>query len=359
METIAWIGFSQALFAAVLLMAKKGRTIPDKILTAWLFLLAIEFLSCAIDYRFYGYALLSSSFLLFNPAFYLYVCSLVQPKFRLSVLHLLHLIPFLFFEVFAYVLHEPYVLFGYFNNDTTYWFRFFFALASLVSWIVYNSIASILIFRHRLQLVDEFSSIESNKRITWLIFVVIFYNVFCLLLITSGIFNLFFNVEFPLLPVVNYSALLLLVYILGFYGLKQEVIYSKVTKYDSQNATRSYSPLLSKEQSDKLRTILFSFFEKDKPYLNPELSMDMLANALGFPKHHITEVLNKEIGKNFFQFVNEYRVNAVKEMLIQPKNFYSIEAIGFECGFNSKSSFFTIFKKATGQTPLQYKNSNC
>jgi AraC-like DNA-binding protein len=85
----------------------------------------------------------------------------------------------------------------------------------------------------------------------------------------------------------------------------------------------------------------------------------MLANALGFPKHHITEVLNKEIGKNFFQFVNEYRVNAVKEMLIQPKNFYSIEAIGFECGFNSKSSFFTIFKKATGQTPLQYKNSNC
>lgn len=356
MEIIAWIGFSQGLFAAIIMMSKKNRTIPDKILTAWLTLLAIEFFSCAIDYRLFNYPMLSSSFLLFNPAFYLYVRSLVQPDFRLKPMQLTHLLPFLFFEIFAYILHEPYMLFGYLNLDSTYWFRLAFAIASLTSWVTYNSTATLLIYRHRSRLVDEFSNIESNKKITWLFFVVIFYNLYCLVLVVSGIFNVFMYIEFPLSPVVNYSALLVLVYVLGFYGLKQDVIFREftdITKSDEKNS----SQMLSEEQTNVIKGDLIEYFEKTKPYLNPDLSMDMLSKSLGYPKHHITEVLNKEIGKNFFQFVNEYRIEAVKSTLSDDKNYFSIEAIGYECGFNSKSSFFTIFKKATGQTPLQYKNS--
>ncbi|HEY6915810.1 MAG TPA: helix-turn-helix domain-containing protein, partial [Paludibacter sp.] len=64
---------------------------------------------------------------------------------------------------------------------------------------------------------------------------------------------------------------------------------------------------------------------------------------LKIPKYQITEVLNTELGNNFFQFVNHYRVEAVKMMLSDPKNKYSIEAIGYECGFSSKSSFYTVF----------------
>jgi AraC-like DNA-binding protein len=79
-----------------------------------------------------------------------------------------------------------------------------------------------------------------------------------------------------------------------------------------------------------------------------------LSNALGIPKYLLTEVLNVAMGKNFFRLVNEYRVEAVKKMLMKKKE-YSIEAIGYECGFNSKSSFFTVFKNITGLTPLQYK----
>jgi AraC-like DNA-binding protein len=61
--------------------------------------------------------------------------------------------------------------------------------------------------------------------------------------------------------------------------------------------------------------------------------------------------------KNFYQFVNEYRVEAVKKMLANPrrKNI-SIEAIGFDCGFNSKSTFFSVFKSITGMTPAQFKD---
>ena len=85
--------------------------------------------------------------------------------------------------------------------------------------------------------------------------------------------------------------------------------------------------------------------------------MDIISAELKVPKDQLTEVLNTEIGSNFFQFVNGYRIEAVKTMLADKKNKYSIEAIGYECGFNSKSTFFTVFKNLTGQTPQEYKNS--
>jgi AraC-like DNA-binding protein len=55
--------------------------------------------------------------------------------------------------------------------------------------------------------------------------------------------------------------------------------------------------------------------------------------------------------------VNDYRVDSVKKMLSDPANRFSIEAIGYDCGFSSKSSFFSVFKNLTGQTPQEYRNS--
>jgi AraC-like DNA-binding protein len=83
----------------------------------------------------------------------------------------------------------------------------------------------------------------------------------------------------------------------------------------------------------------------------------MVSKAIKVPKYQITEVLNTEIGKNFFQFANMYRIEAVKRMLSNSNNKYSIEAIGYECGFSSKSSFFTVFKNMTGKTPVSYRQS--
>lgn len=355
METIAWIGFSQGLFAAILMLTKKEQSVADKLLTAWLSLLAIEFMTCALDNRIFGVPMLSSSFLLFNPAFYLYVKSLVTSSFKLHRLQLLHLIPFIFFKVFAYVLKEPYVMTGFTEADSTLWFRILFSLASVVSWLAYNYATAVYILRHRRKLVDEFSNIENNKRLGWLLFIVVFYNLYCILLVGSALLSILMDISFPLSPVYNYSTLLLLVYIFSFYGLKQQIIYWEYPIIENQEEKYSKSQL-SAAKKVQIKNLIMDYFDNEKPYLNPELSMKILSEKLNIPKYQLTEVLNMEIGKNFFLFVNEYRTEAVKRLLLEANNPYSIEAIGYECGFNSKSSFFTVFKKLTGQTPMQFKN---
>jgi AraC-like DNA-binding protein len=152
----------------------------------------------------------------------------------------------------------------------------------------------------------------------------------------------------------NYSVLLLLTYILGFYGLKQKVIFEK---NGSQNGTEKYKrSRLQENYKQKVKQKLIDLFESEKPYLDSELNIGKVAEKLKVSRHELTEVLNTVLHKNFYQFVNEYRVEAVKKMLSNPrrKNI-SIEAIGFDCGFNSKSAFFSVFKGISGMTPAQFK----
>jgi AraC-like DNA-binding protein len=356
METIAWIGFSQSIFAAILIGTKKENSNADKILTAWLSLLGIEFFTCAIDYRVFGKPLLSSSFLLINPAFYLYVKSLILRDFRLRWSQLFHLAPYIVFETIAYIIYKPFSLESFFQSGYSHWYSYLFSFVTLVSLVHYNSASGVLIFRHRKKLFNEFSNIESNKKITWLYFIVIFYNLYCLAVVITSTLTLFLGLDFLLPHTLNYSALLLLVFILAFYGLHQKTI-SLYTEKEVRESHLSQSLNIPESRRIFIQTELVGYFKKEKPFLNPDLSMTMLAEHLKVPKHHLTEVMNADMGINFFQFVNKYRVESVKEMLSDPKNHFSVEAIGYECGFSSKSSFFTVFKNLTGKTPSEYKKS--
>ena len=115
------------------------------------------------------------------------------------------------------------------------------------------------------------------------------------------------------------------------------------------------SPHTIREEVAKLKR----YFQDDEPYLDSDLSVYTVSEKLNLSRHSLTEVLNSGTGKNFYQFVNEYRVNEVKRKLADPKyRRYSIDAIGFECGFKSKSTFYEVFKKYTGLTPSQYRSSS-
>lgn len=355
METIAWVGFSQSLFAALLIMTKKEQSVSDRLLSAWLCLLDIEFLTCALDYTIFGKPLLSSSFLLFNPACYLYISSLTNTNFRLKYIQLLHLLPFLFFEIGAYTIKETISVRSFLHADYTLGFRLAFGLANIISLVVYNSISLVRVTRHRRNLKNEFSTIENYISLGWLLFIIIFYNVYCVASFAIGGTHIFQGTNLMLPHIFNYSALLFMVYAFGFYGLWQKPIY---IRHDVEEIPGRYRhSVLGSRKKNEIKNKIIQYFDSARPYLQSELSMDILSAELKVPKHQLTEVLNTEIGSNFFQFVNGYRIEAVKTMLADKKNKYSIEAIGYECGFNSKSTFFTVFKNITGQTPQEYKNS--
>jgi AraC-like DNA-binding protein len=356
MNTIAWIGFSQSLFAAILMFTKRDSSLSDKILSGWLTLLSIEFLTCGLDYEIFRQPLLSSSFLLFNPAFFLYISSLTRPSFRLKWVQLFHLLPFLVFELYAYLIKEPFSMDAYFVRDENFLFRMGFATANFISWSLYNPLSLRLVHKYRMHLRNEQSNIEKNVSLGWVLAVGIFYVVYCIIAFIIAVVVFYSEMQADLPHVYNYSLLLFLIFVLSFYGLRQQAL-PKQLLVDKIRIPYEHSNL-SDDVKKRIETKVMAYFENEKAYLNPELNMELLAQILKIPKYQITEVLNTAIGKNFFQFVNTYRVEAVKHMLLDPKNRFSIEAIGYECGFSSKSSFYTVFKSMTGVTPVEFKNKS-
>lgn len=97
-----------------------------------------------------------------------------------------------------------------------------------------------------------------------------------------------------------------------------------------------------------------SFIVEDSKFTNPNLKMADVASAMNILPHTLSQVLNDNLGKNFPQFLNEYRIEAAKKMIIENQNL-TLESIGYDCGFNSKSTFYSTFKKLTGFTPAAYK----
>jgi len=98
--------------------------------------------------------------------------------------------------------------------------------------------------------------------------------------------------------------------------------------------------------------------ESQEAYLNPSLTLFELANGLDMPSIELSLFLNKSLNKNFFDFVNEYRIRKAMEILQDPnKREYTVLEILYEVGFNSKSSFNTAFKKYTKLTPTQYRKN--
>ncbi|MEA3450783.1 MAG: helix-turn-helix domain-containing protein [Bacteroidota bacterium] len=360
MNIIVWVAFSIALFAGLLIVTKKQLSTPDKLLSALLFLLAIDSANIGITALSLNLNIIPSSFFLLNPAFYLYSRSLINVNFKLKPTQLLHLIPYIFLEFSNHYFLLSFKSEIFFNIDKNLWIRILYALLFFISLIVYNTLSIISVHKHRMNLKNEFSNIERNQRLSWLMFIVILYTVYVVTSTILGFLNFIYN-DFETSKIYNYSASLFITFILGFYGIKQEQIYKKhTTNIDNFKDDEKYkkSKLTDKKKND-IKDLLLLYFKNEKPYLNSDLNMLFLSKKLNIPKYQLTEILNTTIGKNFFQFVNEYRVNTVKEKLIDPDNDnFSIEAIGYDCGFSSKSSFFSVFKNETGQTPLQFKNSN-
>ena len=83
-----------------------------------------------------------------------------------------------------------------------------------------------------------------------------------------------------------------------------------------------------------------------------------MAEKLGISPGYVSQIINTITGDNFAHYINQYRVEAVKEMISSSEyENYNLLAMGLESGFTSKTTFYKAFKKVTGQTPNEYKNT--
>ena len=149
-----------------------------------------------------------------------------------------------------------------------------------------------------------------------------------------------------------------------FFGIKQKAIYKskKEEKEDESlikiSDVKYKSSAIKDEHIEKINKMVFGYLKLKKPYLNPEYILQMMVDDLDISRQILSQVINSSQKKNFYKLINEFRVEEVKEMLLNPayKN-YTVLGIAYECGFNSKTSFNRIFKEETAYTPTEFKKN--
>ena len=271
MEILSWIGAALGLFTGLLMVTKRQNSVSDKLLAGWLFLLGVEFLSAGIDYDQFGYPLMSNGFLLMNPAFYLYVRSQIDRHFSLKWLQLLHVVPYLAFEIAAYVLKEPLEFQNFMKPDGYFLFRVPFGAISLLSWAVYNGLSIYLAIRHRKSIENEFSNPVKGRSAAWILLILVLYVTICLVASVLGLITVIGNTPEHLPHIFSQISLLVLIFLLAFYGIRQEqireVFYPGLSGYpEGKDETSFYKKgNLNEARKEEIREQLEQFFREQRP----------------------------------------------------------------------------------------------
>jgi AraC-like DNA-binding protein len=367
LHEILYIGITQSIFAGLMIATKRNPQIADRILATWLFLIAIEMIFALVNETIlplYEFVFIPFTY---GPLLYLYVLFLTteNPKFKWQ--YWLHLIPFIAVFTSAIVFHgRPVIkLDNFFANDPFLSFRLIYGLSFFISITTYSIIAFVLIRRHEKNVKQLFSYTSARITLSWLKLISIGFYVTYILVFIVGVYVIF-KKELPYDPtIVSYFGLTFFAFAFSSYGIKQPGIFNELYA-DSKTRTRlkeHTEPEIKYERSglkdtdaEKYLTRLLRHMDTKKPYLDADLTIQDVAESLNIPRHYLTQVINEKLNKNFYQFINEYRVEEVKKLLTD-KNYqkFTITAIAFESGFNSKSAFNSAFKEITGITPTEYK----
>lgn len=125
---------------------------------------------------------------------------------------------------------------------------------------------------------------------------------------------------------------------------------------DETERKKYKNSFLTQENADQIYFTLDSIITTQKLFTNKECNLQMVSVAANIKSSLISETLNTFYKINFYNFINQYRVQEVKLKLNEDdSNSFSLEGIGEMCGFKSKSTFYSFFKKETGLTPMEYK----
>jgi AraC-like DNA-binding protein len=155
-------------------------------------------------------------------------------------------------------------------------------------------------------------------------------------------------------------AFVIFVYLIGYLGYNS--LYLKIKKLETDKAItgqkKKYEKSnLSEEEIGLIYLKLSCYIREKKTYLDPDLTLSSLAISLGIKQHKLSQVINEKFNMNFYDLINSYRIEEVKNKLSLPdSNKYTILSIAFDSGFNSKAAFYKVFRKYTGKSPSVYRN---
>jgi len=366
---ILYIGIAQSLFAIILVLLKRKKSISNILLSVWLFTIFVKLLLTYLEINVSRLFINKMGMLivpmLFGPLLYLYVKSLVLRNYKFRKKDWFHFLPFTIFAIYALIFSTQKQVYNinFFEKDGFVAERIVFGLSFYLSISIYGILTMIHLHKYRMQVKDLYSFSSEKVTLRWVMFITILFTVVYILVISSGIFNIFIiNREFIEPELFSAIGLTLLSFAVSIYGYRQTStlldLHDDVQTVDSP--AEAFKPKyerssLNEQDIELYLARIIKYMEDQKPYLDGELTIQEMSDQLGISKHHITQVINTKLIKNFYAFINEYRIEEVKRRLSDPQyRHLKIMSIAYDSGFNSKSSFNTIFKNSTGMTPSQY-----
>jgi AraC-like DNA-binding protein len=372
-DPILYIGISQSFFAGLLISTKKPATVANRVMAAWLFLICTELIIALLNSTVIEMYAFPFVMFTYGPLLYLYVRFMTEPDRKFNWLALIHFIPFVVFLTVSVIFRDVPLLKNlrnFFRPDRFISLRIVYSTTFLLSVTIYSILAFIIISKHQKKLKDLVSYTSGMITLNWLkILSISYYVAFLILFILGGLDMIGDFIPFdPYFVIFAFIAIFSFAY--SFYVIKQPVIYGEGIRVkeeeeeeeeeedNKENGKYAKSGLKEDQAIDYLDRLI-KVMETEKPYLNRDLSIQDLSDLTGIPRHHITQVLNEVHGRNFFTFINEYRVREVISRFNDPKNNnFTILAIAFDAGFNSKTTFNSIFKSQTGMTPSEYREKS-
>jgi len=363
------------LFIGVFLFSStKGRRVSNILLGTFFFAIGLNLadtflLLKQVYFNLPALALWGSNLLLIcGPCIYLYTQSVVYKDFKFDKKKLRHFYAFIILFV---VTEVSYLSAGYEIQTRI--------LISIVERKIPPSvyIGSLVIYIHfltylfvSLRLTGQYSIAASDKyseagkvTLQWLNTIIIFFLVLMMVSFIGGWLS-FLSLTAAYFFVITLTIFLLLLFIVFmlFKALQNPEIFAVLEEKEIQEAVltpRYTSSVLPGDEKARVLGNLQQYMQAQKPYLEPELNLDKLAGLIAVKPKVLSQVINELLQQNFFEFVNFYRIEDAKKLLVNPKDKkITVLEVMYEVGFNSKSSFNTLFKRNTGLTPSDYKKQN-
>jgi AraC-like DNA-binding protein len=227
-------------------------------------------------------------------------------------------------------------------------YYFLVELLSLFSNLVFIVLSIMCVKRYEKAIIDSFSNLEKLS-LQWVR--IILYSITGIMMIGLALYLA--RVHFDLI----WLLLALLIYFMSYYSLRRPEVLTGFIEEGKYNKYVKSS--LSPELIQKNKTKIEKCMEEEKVFLDSEITLPALAEKLSIPVHHLSQIINQEYGKNFYEFISYFRIEAAREMMRSPEYAeMKIIDICYRVGFNSISAFNKSFKNFSGLTPTQFRKNN-